>query len=181
MSRGCRATVAVLLAAAGVCFTAGAVTATGELALGFGTGGGGPRPEPVPLLPFVVPEAPAEWFSPSGRNGGTEGLVAFLSRLALHDNEPLYLSDGWGRTTGEATSDHHISQSDSWACDLAVRGVHHPTAATETAARRVASALGEPGWSGGNLVKTVDGYRFQVLWRVAGHFDHVHVGVRKVA
>jgi hypothetical protein len=26
----------------------------------------------------------------------------------------------------------------------------------------------------------VSGYRFQILWKVAGHFDHVHVGVRKV-
>jgi hypothetical protein len=179
MPRAGRAAVALSLSAAGVFFTAGAVTATGELDIVFGKGGGG-RPPPPRAVPLVVPDAPEQWFEPSGRNGGTEGLIRFLARLALQDNQPLYLSDGWGRTTGDPASDHHVGRNDSWACDLAVRGVQHPTPATDTAAARIASALGEPDWSEGNLVKTVNGYRFQLLWRVAGHFNHVHVGVRKV-
>lgn len=183
MSRPGRATLAVLLGAAAVCFRAGAVTATGELDIGVGKGGGGAGAQPAShprASPLVLPDSPDQWFEPSGRNGGTEGLINLLAQLALRENEPLRLSDGWGRTTGEPTSDHHVSRTDSWACDLAVLGVSYPTPATETAARRIASALGAPGWSGGSLIKTVDGYRFQVLWRVADHFDHVHVGVRKV-
>ena len=44
----------------------------------------------------------------------------------------------------------------------------------------MSAALGVPDWAGGDLTKTINGYRFQVLWKVAGHFNHVHVGVRKV-
>ena len=131
--------------------------------------------------PFVVPAGPDSWFQPSGRNQGTEGLIDFLTRLALHDNAPLYISDSWGRTSGGDNSDHHVTRSDSWAVDLAVLGIQHPTAATETAAARIATALGEPGWTGGDMRKTIAGYRVQVLWKVAGHYNHVHVGIRKVA
>lgn len=131
--------------------------------------------------PFVVPSGPDQWFQPSGRNQGTEGLADVLAKLALHDNAPLYVSETSGRTTGGTNSDHHASRTDSWAVDVAVRGIQQPTAATRTAAARIASALGEPNWAGGDLTKMVNGYRFQVLWLVAGHFNHVHVGVRKVA
>ena len=73
-----------------------------------------------------------------------------------------------------------MSRTDSWAADLAVRGIQVPTSTTETAARRIAAALGQPNWTGGDLSVTVNRYRFQVLWKVAGHFNHVHVGVRKI-
>ena len=143
---------------------------------------------PVPVAsvsaapaPLVLPTSPEQWFNPSGRNQGTEGLARFLAAVALHDNTPLYLSDTWGRTTGSEQSDHHTSRSDSWACDVAVLGIQVPTPATELAAKRVAAALGVPNWGGGDLTMTVNGYRFQILWRVAGHFNHVHIGVRKVA
>ncbi len=154
-----------------------------------------PAPEPPPPGPppavvdlrelaaalLKAQPTPEQWFRPSGRNGGTEGLVDALASLALRDNAPLYRSDTWGRTGGNAASDHHVSQTNSWAGDLAVRGIQRPTPATETAAKRIAAALGEPNWTSGDLSKTIDGYRFQVLWKVAGHFNHVHVGVRKVS
>lgn len=132
------------------------------------------------VAPLVVPTSPDQWFQPSGRNQGTEGVVGFLTQLALRDNAPLYISEGWGRTTGASTSDHHVSRTDSWAADVAVRDIQVPTATTETAARRIASALGRPDWTGGDLTTTVNGYRIQVLWKVADHFNHVHVGVRKI-
>jgi hypothetical protein len=138
-----------------------------------------PAAQPAPAA-FVYPTAPAQWFQPSGLNQGTEGPTRFLAAVALRDNPPLYVSEQWGRTTGGAQSDHHVSRSDSWAADLAVRGIQVPTPATELAARRVAAALGVPEWGGGDLTTTINGYRFQVLWKVAGHYNHVHVGVRKV-
>ena len=138
-----------------------------------------PAPPAAPAS-FVFPTRPEQWFQPSGLNAGTEGLARFLAALAIRDNPPLYVSEQWGRTTGGEQSDHHVSRSDSWAADLAVRGIQVPTPATELAARRVAAALGVPDWGGGDLSTTINGYRFQVLWKVAGHFNHVHVGVRKV-
>ena len=120
------------------------------------------------------------WFAPGGRNQGTENLAMALASLAVQGNEPLYLSDSWGRTSGSARSDHHVGNTNAWAVDLAVRGIQRPTPQTEEAARRVASALGRPDWAGGDLQVTIQGYRFQVLWKVSGHFNHVHVGVKKV-
>ena len=73
-----------------------------------------------------------------------------------------------------------MANTDAWAVDLAVRGIQRPTPQTEEAARRVAAALGHPDWTGGDLKVTIQGYRFQVLWKVSGHFNHVHVGVKKV-
>ena len=96
----------------------------------------------VPAAPFVVPTSPSQWFRPSGRNQGTEGLAMFLADLALRDNAPLYLSETT-RATGGPNSDHHVSRTDSWAVDVAVRGIQKPTVATRTAAARIASALGE--------------------------------------
>jgi len=52
--------------------------------------------------------------------------------------------------------------------------------ATYTAAKRISTALGEPNWVSGDLTKVINGYRFQVLWLVDGHFNHVHVGIRKI-
>ncbi len=126
-----------------------------------------------------APVDPLAWFAPGGRNQGTENLANALAAIALQGNEPLYVSGGWGRTWGSAKSDHHVGNTDAWANDLAVRGIQAPTPQTEEAARRVAAALGHPGWTGGDLRVTIQGYRFQVLWKVAGHFNHVHVGVKK--
>lgn len=136
-----------------------------------------PPPAPPPLF---VPTDPSQWFNPRGQHDGTEGITNDLATLGITDNAPLYVNECWGRTWGPPTSDHHISQIHSWACDLSIKGIQVPTPQTEEAARRIASALGVPGWTGGNLIKYISGYRIQVLWRVAGHFDHVHVGVRKL-
>lgn len=164
---------------------AGVVGTATHVELGALTQAAGASTEPelplaLPALALAGPYPTTDWFRPSGRNAGTEGLVDALAQIALADNPTLYISDGWGRTTGAPTSDHHVSQVTSWAEDLAVRGVNVPTPATAAAAQRVAAALGEPSWQGGDLTKVVNGYRFQILWQVAGHFDHVHVGVRKV-
>ena len=180
MCRGGRSAVAVLLVIASLSFAA-AYASTPKTAVAdvWVERVAGDVPDATPVQ-FAVPESPDQWFRPSGRNGGTEGVATFLAELALHENTPLYVSSGWGRDTGSDRSDHHVSRTDSWACDLAVRGISHPTPATRTAAARIAAALGEPDWEGGTLTKHVAGYRIQVLWLVAGHFDHVHVGVRKV-
>ena len=129
----------------------------------------------------MPPTSPDQWFEPSGRNQGTEGIAMFLAAVALRDNAPLYVSETVGRTTGGANSDHHVSRTDSWAVDVAVRGIQQPTPQTHAAAERIAAALGVPDWQGGDLTTTIGNYRIQVLWLVAGHYNHVHVGVRRIA
>jgi len=140
-----------------------------------------PGPGAAPVLVAATPsDDPLAWFVPGGANKGTEDLALALAAIALEGNEPLYLSDNWGRTSGSAKSDHNVANTDAWAVDLAVRGIQRPTPQTEEAARRVAAALGRPDWTGGDLKVTIQGYRFQVLWKVSGHFNHVHLGVKKV-
>jgi hypothetical protein len=139
-----------------------------------------PGDEPPAEVITWSADNPWAWFAPGGRNQGTEDLAQALAAIALAANPPLYISDGWGRRWGASTSDHHVGRTDSWAVDLAVRGIQRPTPQTEEAARRVAEALGRPGWTGGNLKVIIGDYRFQVLWKVGGHYNHVHVGVRKV-
>ncbi len=105
-----------------------------------------PAPAPAEARPrHPAPADPLAWFAPGGRNQGTENLAAALAAIALQGNEPLYVSDGWGRTWGSSTSDHFVGQTNSWATDLAVRGIQRPTPQTEEAARRVAAALGRSG------------------------------------
>ena len=77
------------------------------------------------------------------------------------------------------TSDHHVLSTNAWAFDLAVRGKTELTPSSQLAARRIAAALSHPDWPGGDLLTTIGGYRFQLLWKVADHFDHVHIGVRR--
>ena len=142
------------------------------------TAHGQPGADPA-LVPGARAVDPADWFRPAGRNQGAEGLASALATLALAGNQPLYVSDGWGRTGPVLESDHHVLSTNSWAFDLAVLGVGEPVAQTDLAARRIAAALGHPDWAGGDLRTTRGGYRFQLLWRVAGHADHVHIGVRR--
>lgn len=78
---------------------------------------------------------------------------------------------------GSSTSDHLTTQTKSYATD-------YPTASGEQAARALAKRLGINGYNVGNFDRyplTVDGVKFsvQILWAVEGHFDHIHVGVRR--
>ena len=54
--------------------------------------------EPPAELVTWSADDPLAWFPPGGRNQGTENLAAALAAIALADNPPLYVSDGWGRT-----------------------------------------------------------------------------------
>ena len=186
MPRRWRAAVFLAFSSAGVFFAAAATTVTAVPAAiwwaqeASATDVAEPSAELSPSPPLVVPTSIDQWFTPSGANRGTQGLVDYLSGLARHGNAPLAITSGWGRHWGSTESDHHASRADSWACDLAVPGVSSPSEAGDIAAQRLASALGQPGWTNGNLVVTHGGYRFQLLWRVYDHYDHVHIGVRKL-
>lgn len=83
------------------------------------------------------------------------------------------------RSTGSPGSDHHTSQRRSDAVDLS--NGSSPTPQMDRTAAQVAALLGVPGWRGGVLSRTVNGYRVQLLYRTSvggNHFNHVHVGVR---
>lgn len=74
---------------------------------------------------------------------------------------------------GSPTSDHLTTNENAFATDL-------PTTDGVPIAEKVTKRLGIKGWTAGNYdwytTPKYPGYRFQVLWEVEGHYDHVHVG-----
>lgn len=72
-------------------------------------------------------------------------------------------------------SDHWLGNNKAYAVDLPVSG-----AAGDPIAARMAAAAGGT-WTPGEWMNvTRDGYRYQLGWRVPGHFDHIHAGVKKL-
>lgn len=81
-----------------------------------------------------------------------------------------------GPTSAGRRSDHQGPPSRAWAADLPCR-----SAVGDKLARALATHFGFPGNGSGSFERHVkDGYSVQILWRVEGHFDHVHCGIQKV-
>jgi len=79
-------------------------------------------------------------------------------------------------TASGAVSDHYTGSETSYAVDLATKGEEG-----DALLAHLMQWFGHPEYKGGSWFNvTKNGYRYQVGWRVAGHFDHIHVGVRKV-
>ncbi len=81
-------------------------------------------------------------------------------------------------TLGNPSSDHYVGNITAYAADLG-------TYSGEALANAIAKSLGIEGYSTGNYNSyyvTFGGmtFRVQILWAVSGHYDHVHVGVRRV-
>lgn len=80
-------------------------------------------------------------------------------------------------TIANPGSDHSVLARTAFAED-------YGTYQGENLAHAIAKALGISGYTTGNynghlIVRHGVTYRVQILWAVAGHFDHVHVGVRR--
>ena len=125
---------------------------------------------------FAVAFAP-EGLGPPG--GGWGGATAPANRVqAIGTRNGLSVTSR-KRSSGNQGSDHHTSQRRSDAVDMS-NGTR-PTPEMDRVSARIAALLGVSGWRGGNLVRTMNGYRVQLLYRTnvgGNHFNHVHVGVR---
>lgn len=76
-------------------------------------------------------------------------------------------------------SDHHPSQTRSFAADLS--NGSNPTPEMDRTCAEIARLLGHPEFRAGVLNVNLHGYRVQMLYRTnvgGNHFNHVHVGVR---
>ena len=82
------------------------------------------------------------------------------------------------RSWGSTGSDHNTVQRRSFAADLS--NGSRPTPQMDRTARQIAAAIGRRGWRGGLLNHVENGLRLQLIWRYEGHYDHVHVGVRRL-
>jgi hypothetical protein len=119
---------------------------------------------------------PANFLRPGGGFGGAEAPV--LRAIEIGRANGLTVTST-KRTSGSTGSDHHISQTRSFACDLS--NGSSPTPQMDATAREIAAKLGHPGFSSGVLNVTLGPVRAQLMWRTdvgGNHFNHVHFGVR---
>jgi Transglycosylase SLT domain len=84
-------------------------------------------------------------------------------------------------TSSGGISDHWVGSTDAYAVDIdsATCTMDYPGGEADRTARAIAAALGMPSHTG--VVNVVRGaYRFQLLWQTAEHYDHVHIGARRI-
>lgn len=80
------------------------------------------------------------------------------------------------KTDSGNTSDHYEGNQDAYAVDIAAAG-----AEGDALLAYIMEKFGHPEYKGGSWFNvTINGYRYQVGWRVKNHFDHIHVGVKRV-
>lgn len=115
--------------------------------------------------------------------GGSQGVSDRATSIARSMGIPvtstkrdLATTRRVGSTTG---SDHYTGNTNAYAVDYGVAG----SRGTELA-RRIADAYGIPRSSIGTYNRhtiNVGGQRYsvQLLWQVSGHYDHVHLGIRR--
>lgn len=115
--------------------------------------------------------------------GGSEGVADAAKEIAAGMGVPVTSQKrdlAATRRVGSSTgSDHFTGNSNAFAVDLGVSG-----ARGDQLARAIAQKYGIPESNIGTFNRhtiNVDGQRYslQLLWRVQGHFDHVHLGIRR--
>jgi hypothetical protein len=151
--------------AVGAAAAAGAIALTSSDTLGFATG-------KVDSGKVVA----------GGTNGNWDGSMPRALRIAKIANQfagkNIIISQKRSnvQTASGNTSDHWSGVPNSYAVDLAATG-----AAGDALLAHIMNAFGHPEYTGGKWFNvTKDGYRYQFGWRVTGHYDHIHVGVKKV-
>jgi hypothetical protein len=131
---------------------------------------------PNPALSFPRGNEDPSW-------GGSHGIATGFAQIGL-GNGLKAVSEKRSRmnTSTGGVSDHWDKNTNSYAYDLS--NGSQPTPQMDQSAAQIAAQLGVK-WNGGPLeiTKVVNGYRVQVLYRTntgGNHFDHIHVGVRRV-
>ena len=133
--------------------------------------------------------------APHGGWGGAEGPIKSLYGYASQGVKGVNISsekrDNKNPASGNR-SDHHIGNKNAYALDIAVPGRQTPSTQLDTIASRLVRTLSKldpnakevKGWGskGGSVRYTVNGVRYQVIYRsnVGGnHYNHIHIGARK--
>jgi soluble lytic murein transglycosylase-like protein len=76
---------------------------------------------------------------------------------------------------GSTTSDHLTTNKSTYAQDISASGAEG-TKVFKQVAKNLGIKNAQPGTYNWYTSPKAPGYRFQILWEVEGHFDHVHVG-----
>lgn len=111
--------------------------------------------------------------------GDTMGkALAFAkqSEIFLGKNVLTSQKRDWLLTKSGNVSDHSITKKDAYGIDLAC---DEPTG--DKLLAHLMKWFGNEKYKGGHWENVVrEGYRYNIGWRVAGHFNHIHIGVSKV-
>lgn len=79
-------------------------------------------------------------------------------------------------TQSNNISDHYYGSLSAYAIDIATSGQEG-----DEVLAHLMMKFGSPEYKGGEWFnKTINGYRYQIGWKTPSHYDHIHVGVRKV-
>jgi hypothetical protein len=98
------------------------------------------------------------------------GIVRTPAEIVAANAAHSLLTDSGKRSDHKGPPDH------AWAADMS-NGTS-PTPQMDELARRLAARFGIP-WNGSGLRTTSGhGYRFQLIYREAGHYNHVHFGLK---
>lgn len=141
-----------------------------------------------PGLPPATPTPPGmNWFKPGGGWAGTRNLAQHFAQLGQQNGLSIASEKRDRRMTASGNmSDHYSGNKTAYAYDLSNGSA--PTPQMDRTAAMIAAQLGASAqWkkqgSAGILNVTRGGYRFQMLYRTnqgGNHYNHVHLGVRKV-
>jgi hypothetical protein len=131
-----------------------------------------------------------------GATGGGEGgdwagsLPKLISILPMGNWKPTSLKRSRVSTRSGFTSDHYEGNKIAYAADFGLNTTFNSNAdsATNFAIKVARNAGGnvsswQPYVGTSFKINTSDGYRIQIIWQsnVGGnHYDHVHVGVKKI-
>ena len=122
----------------------------------------------------------SQTLDPGGGWGGSYAPATQVAKVGEHYGlVPTSQKRDTKMTSSGNTSDHWVGSKNSYAYDL---GGTVPQ--MDRAAKAITQRLGIP-YKGGPLVATVTrhGLRYQVLYRTnvgGNHFNHIHIGVRRV-
>lgn len=110
-------------------------------------------------------------------DGDWAGSKPIIMQLAQMSGLPITSTKRAMKMTASGNmSDHYIGNRSAFAADLGAS----PSPQADATAQRLAAAMGGTWVPGQWMNVTRAGYRMQLGWRVPGHFDHIHIGARKL-
>jgi hypothetical protein len=138
--------------------------------------------EPGPPANSTSPETQAgESTNWAGSERIAERAVSVATQLGARVTSRKRDDSATLRAGSTRGSDHHIGNAVAYAIDFGVRSDLAVGDRVFEAIRRVYGIPAQPGsYTRHEIQDSTGRYSIQLLWRVKDHFDHVHLGVRRV-
>ena len=142
-----------------------------------------------PTMGFPTGEADSNKAMVGGVNGDWDGsmpralAIARIAQDSFGGDDRFSQKREQEKTAAGNISQHWVGSTASYAIDLIVPDVSKGSPKELKGDKlwdAIVNYLGEPGLSSGKWENVFfDGYRYNLGWRVKGHYDHIHVGVKR--